>query len=38
MNESPQKSKCWLFGDGDEMINPIISECGKLAEKNSRHN
>ena len=28
-----QNSKCWLCGDKDETINHIISECGKLAQK-----
>ena len=28
-----QDSNCRLCGDWDETINPIISECGKLAEK-----
>ena len=28
-----QNSKCRLFGDRDEAINHIISECSKLAQK-----
>ena len=28
-----QNSKCRLFGDRDETINHIISECSKLAQK-----
>ena len=28
-----QNSKCRLCGDRDETINPIISECSKLAQK-----
>ena len=34
-----QNSECRLCGDEDEMINHIISECGKLAQKddNTQH-
>ena len=28
-----QNSKCWLYGNRDETINHIISECSKLAQK-----
>ena len=28
-----QNSKCRLWGDRNETINPIISECSKLAQK-----
>ena len=28
-----QNSRWWLCGDRDEKINPIISECSKLAQK-----
>ena len=28
-----QNSKCRLWGDRDEMINRIINECTKLAQK-----
>ena len=31
--KTQQNSKCKLFGDRDEMINHIISECSKLAQK-----
>ena len=35
-----QNSKCRLCGDRDEMINHIINECSKLAQKEykARHN
>ena len=35
-----QNSKYWLYGDRDETINYIISECSKLAQKEykTRHN
>ena len=34
-----QNSKCTLCGDRDEIINPIISECSKFAQKeySTRH-
>ena len=28
-----ENSRCWLCGNSDAMINHIISECSKLAEK-----
>ena len=28
-----QNSKCWLCGDGEETITQLISERGKLAQK-----
>ena len=33
MDKSQQNSKCSLCGDRDEIINHIISECSKLAQK-----
>ena len=33
INEMPQNSRCRLCDDKDEMINHIISECSKLAQK-----
>ena len=33
IDKTQQKSKCRLFGDWDETINHIISECSKLAQK-----
>ena len=33
IDETQQNSKCRLCGDRDEMINHIISECSKLAQK-----
>ena len=33
IDKTQQDSKCRLFGDRDEMINHIISECCKLAQK-----
>ena len=33
IDETQQNSKCRLCGDRDETINHIISECGKLAQK-----
>ena len=33
IDKTQQNSKCRLCGDRDEMINHIISECSKLAEK-----
>ena len=33
MDRTQQNSKCRLFGDRDETINHIISECSKLAQK-----
>ena len=32
-DKTQQNSKCRLCGDRDEMINHIISECSKLAQK-----
>ena len=39
IDKSQQNSKCRLCGDRDEIINPIISECSKLAhlEYKARH-
>ena len=39
IDKMQQNSECRLFGDRDEMINHIISECGKLAlrEGKTRH-
>ena len=31
-----QNRKCRLYGDRDETINHIISECSKLAQKGSK--
>ena len=28
-----QNSKCWLFGNKDETIHHIMSECSKLTQK-----
>ena len=33
IDKMPQNSKYWLYGDRDESINHIISECGKLGQK-----
>ena len=33
IRKTQQNSKCWLCSDRDETINPIISECSKLAQK-----
>ena len=33
INETPQKSKCWLCGDRDKTINHMINGCSKLAQK-----
>ena len=33
INKTQQNNKCRLCGDRDEMINHIISECSKLAQK-----
>ena len=33
IDKTQQNSKCRLCGDRDEMINHIISECSKLAQK-----
>ena len=33
IDKMQQNSKCRLFGDRDETINHIISECSKLAQK-----
>ena len=33
IDKTQQNSKCRLFGDRDETINQIISECSKLAQK-----
>ncbi len=33
IDKMQQKSKCRLCGDRDDMINHIISECSKLAQK-----
>ena len=33
IDKMQQNSKCRLCGDRDEMINHIISECSKLAQK-----
>ena len=33
IDKTQQNSKCKLCGDRDEMINHIISECSKLAQK-----
>ena len=35
IDKTQQNSKCWLCGDRDETINPIISECSKLAQKDN---
>ena len=32
-DKTQQNSKCRLFGDRDETINQIISECRKLAQR-----
>ena len=37
IDKTHQNSKCGLCGDKDETINPIISECSKLAEYKTRH-
>ena len=33
IDKMQQNSKCWLCGNRDEMINLIINECSKLAQK-----
>ena len=33
IDKTQQNSKCWLYGDRDETIIHIISECSKLAQK-----
>ena len=33
IDKTQQNSKCRLCGDKDETVNPIISECSKLAQK-----
>ena len=33
IDKMQQNSRCWLRNDRDEMINPIFSECSKLAQK-----
>ena len=33
IDKTQQNSKCSLCGDRDEIINHIISECSKLAQK-----
>ena len=40
IDKTQQNSKCRLYGDRDETINHIISECSKLAQKEyrTRHN
>ena len=35
IDKTKQNSKCRLCDDRDEMINPIISECSKLAKKDT---
>ena len=39
IDKTQQNSKCWLWGDRNEIINHIISECSKLAlkEYKTRH-
>ena len=36
IGKTQQNSKCRLCGDRDETINHIISECSKLAQKESK--
>ena len=33
IDKMQQNSKCWLYGDRDETIHHVISECSKLAQK-----
>ena len=33
IDKTQQNSRCGLCGDRDEMMNPIISECSRLAQK-----
>ena len=33
IDKTQQNSKCRLYGDRDETINHILSECSKLAQK-----
>ena len=33
IDKTQQNSRCRLFGDRDETINHMISECSKLAQK-----
>ena len=35
IDKTQQNSKCRLCGDRDETINHIISECSKLAQRES---
>ena len=37
IDKTQQNRKCRLCGDRDETINHIISECGNLAQKETRH-
>ena len=36
INYMYQNRKCRLSGDRDEKVNPIISECSKLAQKEDK--
>ena len=36
IDKTQQNSECWLCVDGDKMINDIISECRKPAQKRVR--
>ena len=36
IDKTQQNSKCRLFGDRDETINHIISECSKLSQKENK--
>ena len=33
INKTQQKSRCRLYGDRDETVTHIISECSKLTQK-----
>ena len=33
IDDMQKNSKCRLYGERDEMVNHIISECSKLAKK-----
>ena len=33
IDKTQRNRKCWLYGDRDEMINPLTSEQSKLVQK-----
>ena len=36
IDQMEQNSKCWLLGDRKKTVNPIISECIRLAQKDDK--